>query len=227
VRIFDAHFHIIDPRFPLVPNQGFLPDPFTVADYRDRVGFDGGAVVSASFQAFDQTYLLAALRTLGAGFVGVAQVPASISDQEVLALRDAGVRAFRLNLHRGASLDCDLAWRLWELAGWHVEVYADAATLPTLDVPRLVLDHLGLGPAVLPFVERGAYVKASRFGALSFDVPSVMRSIAAVNPAALLFGSDLPGTRAPRPFEDHDLDLVLQCAGERALWDNAAALYLS
>jgi hypothetical protein len=37
VPIFDAHFHVIDPRFPLVPNQGFLPDPFTVADYRARL----------------------------------------------------------------------------------------------------------------------------------------------------------------------------------------------
>jgi predicted TIM-barrel fold metal-dependent hydrolase len=227
VRIFDAHFHIIDPRFPLVPNQGYLPSPFTVADYRARVGFDGGAVVSGSFQAFDQTYLVDALRALGDGFVGVAQVPDDISDEEVLELRDAGVRAFRLNLHRGASLDVDLAWRLWELAGWHVEIYADARTLPVLDVPRLVIDHLGLGPAVLPFVERGAFVKASRFGALSFDVPGLLRAIAAVNPAALLFGSDLPGTRAPRSFEERDLELVLECAGERALWDNAAALYLS
>jgi hypothetical protein len=32
VPIFDAHFHIIDPRFPLVANQRFLPEPFTVSD---------------------------------------------------------------------------------------------------------------------------------------------------------------------------------------------------
>jgi predicted TIM-barrel fold metal-dependent hydrolase len=226
VRIFDAHFHVIDPRFPLVPNQGYLPDPFTVADYRARFGSDGGAVVSGSFQAFDQTYLIDALSALGPGFVGVAQVPDDIADEEVLALRDAGVRAFRLNLHRGASLDPDLAWRLWELAGWHLEVYADAAALPVLDVPRLVLDHLGLSGDVLPFVERGAFVKASRFGALDFDYAAVMRSVASVNPAAVLFGSDLPGTRAPRSFEERDLELVLDCAGERALWENAAALYM-
>ena len=28
--IFDAHFHVIDPRFPLQPNQGFVPEPFPV-----------------------------------------------------------------------------------------------------------------------------------------------------------------------------------------------------
>ena len=27
--LFDAHFHIIDQRFPLVPNNGYVPEPFT------------------------------------------------------------------------------------------------------------------------------------------------------------------------------------------------------
>ena len=87
MRIFDAHFHVIDPRFPLVPNQGYLPEPFTVHDYRARVHAHGGAVVSGSFQAYDQTYLLDALERLGPDFVGVAQVPPDASDEEVLRLR--------------------------------------------------------------------------------------------------------------------------------------------
>lgn len=54
--LFDAHLHVIDPRFPLVANQGYLPPAFTVDDYRDRTAHlevVGGAVVSGSFQAFD------------------------------------------------------------------------------------------------------------------------------------------------------------------------------
>ena len=72
-RIFDAHLHIIDPRFPLVPNKDYLPDPFTVEDYLRRteaLNVAGGAVVSGSFQAFDQSYLLDALDRLGPSFVG-------------------------------------------------------------------------------------------------------------------------------------------------------------
>lgn len=34
--IFDAHLHVIDPRFPLVPNGGYLPEPFTAEDYLER-----------------------------------------------------------------------------------------------------------------------------------------------------------------------------------------------
>ena len=55
--LFDAHFHVVDPRFPLVPNRGYLPERYTVSDYRERMeDYDlrGGAVVSGSFQAFDQ-----------------------------------------------------------------------------------------------------------------------------------------------------------------------------
>nr|WP_306292490.1 hypothetical protein [Solemya velum gill symbiont] len=56
-QIFDAHLHIIDPRFPLIENRGFVPEPFSVADYRQRVSdlpVVGGTVVSGSFQGFDQ-----------------------------------------------------------------------------------------------------------------------------------------------------------------------------
>jgi predicted TIM-barrel fold metal-dependent hydrolase len=77
-RVFDGHLHIIDPRFPLVPNRGYLPEPFTVEDYLDRTStldLVGGAVVSGSFQGFDQSYLLDALDRLGPSFVGVTSCP--------------------------------------------------------------------------------------------------------------------------------------------------------
>jgi len=225
MRVFDAHFHVIDPRFPLVPNQGYLPPAFTVDDYRQRFQAHGGAVVSGSFQAYDQTYLIDALQRLGPTFVGVANIPPEITDEEVRELHAHGVRAFRLNLHRGGSLDGveEQAHRLHELVGWHLEVYADVAQLPPLDVPVLVIDHLGLtgGKALRAHVERGAYVKATRFGALQLDIE---RTLDELDAAKVLFGTDLPGTRAPRPFAPQDLELVARYDG--ALYDNAAALYL-
>ncbi|TQF76776.1 2-pyrone-4,6-dicarboxylate hydrolase, partial [Elioraea sp. Yellowstone] len=61
--MFDAHLHIFDPAHPLTANQGFVPAPFTVAEYRARVaplGVVGGAVVAASPQGADPAPLLAA-----------------------------------------------------------------------------------------------------------------------------------------------------------------------
>ena len=68
-KIFDSHLHIIDKQFPLLANNGYLPDEFTVEQYLQSTSdyqLQGGAIVSGSFQAFDQSYLVNALRRLGA-----------------------------------------------------------------------------------------------------------------------------------------------------------------
>lgn len=67
MRIFDAHFHIIDFDFPNQENQGYTPPSYVVIDYRRETadfGILGGAIVSESFQGFDQGYLLKALDEL-------------------------------------------------------------------------------------------------------------------------------------------------------------------
>lgn len=244
--IFDAHFHIIDPRFPLVPNSGYLPEPFTAADYLNRVTdlhVTGGAVVSGSFQAFDQDYLKDALAHLGSSFVGVTQIPAEITDADILDLDRVGVRAVRFNLYRGGSAslaDADrLARRVFEIAGWHSEFYLDAADLAGLEpvlaaLPRISIDHLGMSDdgtgALLRLVESGAVVKATGFGRMAVvDPESLMRSIIAANPAGLVFGSDLPSTRAQTPFQDSDIKRVADAVGpehvEAVLSGNARRLY--
>ena len=243
MRVFDAHLHIVDPRFPLT--GGYRPLPFTVEDYLARVaslGVCGGAVVSGSFQGFDQAYLVDALERLGPRFVGVTQLPASVPRAEIERLHHAGVRGVRVNLRRGGSEGAerleDLARHVHAVAGWHVELYVDGRALPALEtrlarLPRLSIDHLGMHadglPALLRLVERGARVKASGFGRVELDVPATLRAIARVDPSALLFGSDLPSTRAPRPFDPADVDVLVDALGAelaaRALYDNAVAWY--
>lgn len=243
--VFDSHFHIIDKRFPLVANSGYLPDDYSCADYLERMrGYNlvGGAVVSGSFQAFDQSYLVDALLTLGPMFVGVTQLPHTVSDQELLDLNDAGVRALRFNLKRGGSeevahLDA-LARRVHEVVGWHVELYVDSAELAGLSgaltaLPAVSIDHLGLSGAgfttLLRLVGKGVRVKATGFGRVNFDVKTALREIYAANPDALMFGSDLPSTRAPRPYRDEDAALVVEALGDagakKVLCSNACAFY--
>lgn len=244
-RLFDAHVHIIDPRFPLVANQGFLPEPFACEDYLRRMGgyrLEGGAIVSGSFQAFDQAYLLEALRRLGPGFAGVTQLPATASDEEILGLHRAGVRAVRFNLKRGGSEDLAqlerMAHRVHDLAGWHVELYVDGRELPALfdriaALPRVSVDHLGLAreglEPLLRLVARGVRVKATGFGRLDFEAGEAVRRIFALNPEALMFGTDLPSTRAPRPYRDEDFERVLDVLGAdgaaQVCFDNAFLWY--
>lgn len=244
-KVFDSHLHIIDGRFPLTPNQGYLPENFTCADYLEQtrnLNIVGGAIVSGSFQAFDQTYLVAALEELGPTYVGVAQLPASVPEKEILRLDAAGVRAVRFNLRRGGSegvqhLDV-LARRVYDIAGWHVELYVDSPHLTELycilvALPSVSIDHLGLSRAgldtLLKLVEHGVRVKATGFGRVDFEVVPAMKAIVSVNPDALMFGTDLPSTRAPRPFRETDLRLITETLDEdmahKVLYGNAVAFY--
>jgi len=243
--VFDSHFHIIDHRFPLVPNNGFMPEGFTCEDYLKRtrnLPLAGGAVVSGSFQAFDQDYLIDALHRLGPRFVGVTQLPVSVSDEEIMKLDGLGVRAVRFNIKRSGSESIKhlekMALRVFALVRWHVELYVDSKDLPNLHdillkLPAVVIDHLGLSKSgfssLLPLVEQGIRVKATGFGRVDFDVKDALKSISTANPDALMFGTDLPSIRAPRSYRDGDLNLVLDVLGEKmggkVLYENAVAFY--
>lgn len=244
-KLFDSHFHVIDKRFPLVANQGYLPGNFSATDYLARTkeyDIAGGAIVSGSFQVFDQDYLLSALTQLGPSFVGVTQLPATVVDEELISLNRAGVRAIRFNLKRGGSEGVKnleyFAKRVYETVGWHTELYVDAKDLPELHstlikLPSVCIDHLGLSKAgfhnLLPLVEKGVFVKATGFSRVDFEVKSAIREIVAINPAALVFGTDLPSTRAPQPYSDNDYFLVIEALGEemaqKVFYENAVNLY--
>lgn len=245
MKVFDAHFHIIDPRFPLVPNRGYLPDRYTCEDYLERTeeyDLRGGAVVSGSFQAFDQDYLVDALSRLGRSFAGVTQLPATVTDEELVELDQAGVRAIRFNLKRGGSESIEhldsMARRVHDLVNWHVELYADAAEIEELfstlvSLPVVAIDHLGLSaagfPLTLKLAEHGVHIKASGFGRVDLDVAQALRDLDAANPKCLMFGTDLPSTRAARPYADSDFRLVIDTLGDdaaaRVLHDNAVSFY--
>jgi predicted TIM-barrel fold metal-dependent hydrolase len=183
-----------------------------------------------------------ALERLGRNFIGVTQLPASVSDEELEELHLFGVRAVRFNVKRGGSEDLghldSMARRIHELHGWHVELYIDARELaPLLDtlvaLPAVAIDHLGLSREglahLLWLAERGVRIKASGFGRVDFDVREALRNLFAANPDSLMFGTDLPSTRAGRPYSDRDFQLVVDTLGEtaarRVLHDNAAAFY--
>lgn len=245
LKIFDAHLHIIDPGFPLVENQGFLPEPFTCRDYlkrTEKLNIIGGAVVSGSFQAFDQTYLIDALKKLGQSFVGITQLPYTTPDEEILHLNRLGVRGVRFNIRRGGSETIahleSFAQRIYDLAGWRTELYIDSGSLPEIAgllarLPAVSIDHLGLSKSgfktLLSLAEKGVRVKATGFGRVTLNVEQALHSITSANPDALMFGTDLPSTRAKRPFEAADIDIVRHtledALAEKVLYRNALEWY--
>jgi predicted TIM-barrel fold metal-dependent hydrolase len=185
---------------------------------------------------------LSALERLGPRFVGVTQLPASVPDAEIIRLNEKGVRAVRFNLKRGGSESVEhlesFARRVFDLVGWHVELYVDARDLHELQgtllrLPAVSIDHLGLSkegfPILLRLAGKGIRVKATGFGRVDFPVRQALKAIYAANPQALMFGTDLPSTRAPRPFETNDISILVDALGDKgaelALWTNAANFY--
>ncbi|WP_068984443.1 MULTISPECIES: amidohydrolase family protein [Lysinibacillus] len=245
MKIFDAHFHIIDFDFPITENQGYVPPSYVVEDYQKDTAtytIGGGAIVSGSFQGFDQGYLVNALEKMGSAFCGVTQLPFSVTDDEIIDLHKKGVRALRFNVKRGGSEDLSkldyFARRVHDLAGWHSELYIDAKDLPDIaptieKLPAISIDHLGLSeeglPHLLKLVEKGVRVKATGFGRVELDVKNALKSIYATNPEVLMFGTDLPSTRAKRPFAYEDVELIQELfdamAAEKILYQNAMNFY--
>lgn len=245
MRIFDAHFHIIDFDYPIIENQGYLPPHYVVEDYqKETAGLNvlGGAIVSGSFQGFDQEYLLNALKQLGTTFCGVTQLPFAVTDEEIITLHEKGVKALRFNIKRGGSEDLSkldyFARRVYDLVGWHSELYIDAEELPEIastieKLPSVSIDHLGLSeeglPHLLKLIDKGIHVKATGFGRVELNVEKTLKSIYMTNPDALMFGTDLPSTRAKRPFEYADIELIQHLFDEQAtdkiLYTNALNWY--
>ncbi len=245
MEIFDSHLHIIDFEFPIMENQGYIPPSFTVKDYQnktDKLNILGGAIVSGSFQGFDQNYLLKALKLMGPAFCGVTQLPFAVTDDVIIDLHNNGVRALRFNIKRGGSEDISkldfFARRVFDLVGWHSELYIDAKELPEISstlekLPAISIDHLGLSeeglPHLLKLVDKGVHIKATGFGRVELDVKNALQMIYETNPNALMFGTDLPSTRAKRPFEYADIEIIQQLfdeqATEKILYTNALRWY--
>lgn len=160
----DAHAHVFGPyaRFPLSDERSYTP-PENGAEqfvaHLDRLGLSRGVLITASSQGDDNRNALAALRAWPDRLRAVAVVRAAVSESELDALAEAGVRGARFNLYRregravyrnGAGLEDfqALAPRL-KARGWHAQIWIHApdipALAPTLLAPGidLVVDHMG------------------------------------------------------------------------------------
>lgn len=245
MKIFDSHFHIIDYGFPVIGNNGYMPPEFKINDYAEQLSeFEliGGAIVSGSFQGFDQNYLKDSLSRLGKNYFGVANIPFDIEEHELKELQKNNIVAVRFNLKRGGSETIEnleyLSNKLYNEYGWHTELYVDSKDLGEIEkvlkkIKHFSIDHLGLSKSGLKelykWVGKGIKVKATGFGRIDFEPIEVMKKIVEINPESLMFGTDLPSTRAKIPFSIIDVKKIEQNFDyndqERIFYKNALSWY--
>ena len=159
----DAHCHVFGPgaEFPYAPERKYTPcDASKTQLYalRDHLGFARNVVVQATCHGADNRAMVDALVHSGGRARGVATVKRSISDAELQALHQAGVRGVRFNFVK-RLVDFTPKDELMEIAariqqlGWHVVIYFEAVDLPELwdfftavsdDLATtIVVDHMG------------------------------------------------------------------------------------
>jgi len=155
----DAHCHVFGPaeRFPYAADRSYTPPdaPFeSLAALHDHLGLARGVIVQASCHGTDNTAMLHAIARGNGRYRGVAIVDATVTDDHLKALDEAGVRGVRFNFvaHLGGAPDLEVFHRVLrriEALGWHVVLHLDAQDIVKyadligqIRVP-FVIDHMG------------------------------------------------------------------------------------
>ncbi len=238
----DCHVHVFESRYPLSPARGYTPPDSTLADLlhmHSQLGIERAVFTQPSVYGTDNSAILDAMAGIPGRARAVVAVDMSITDDELAALDDSGVRGVRLNLDNvgGMPVEMDdvplLAKRVGAL-GWHVEFLFAGADLPelaglfrSLPVP-VSIGHFGYMPAaegtdtpafrvLLDLLREGnTWVKLSAPNRLGVgdlppwdEVVPLAHAFVEANPDRLLWASDWPH---PNKFGDqpNDADLLEQ-----------------
>jgi 2-pyrone-4,6-dicarboxylate lactonase len=155
----DAHCHVFGPmaQFPFSARAKYLPQdagPDMLFALRDHLGLSRNVIVQASCHGTDNRATLNAIALSGGRARGVAVVDPGITQAELRALHDGGIRGVRFNFLKRLVDDApkdkflDIARRIVELR-WHVVIYFEAdilqemrAFIDAIPVP-VVIDHMG------------------------------------------------------------------------------------
>ena len=155
----DAHCHVFGPagEFPFAPERKYTPcdaGKDKLWTLRDHLGLHRNVIVQATCHGADNRALVDALADSRGKARGVATGRASVTDEELKLLDNAGVRGVRFNFVKRLvdALPFDDLQRIAERIaplGWHIVIYFEAADLSeyyeffTALPTTVVVDHMG------------------------------------------------------------------------------------
>jgi 2-pyrone-4,6-dicarboxylate lactonase len=155
----DAHCHVFGPGkvFPYAPERKYTPcdaPKEKLWELRDHLGLERNVIVQATCHGADNRALVDAVRHSGGRARGVASVRRDVTDEELQALHDAGVRGVRFSFVK-RLVDVLPHDTLEEIGariqpfGLHLVIYFESQDLPELydflaSLPgTIVFDHMG------------------------------------------------------------------------------------
>ncbi len=242
----DCHVHLFGPadKYPYAPEAGYHAHDATPDDLialQDRLGLTRAVLIQPTALGRDNSRLLDALAAFPDRFRGVVVPPDDVTDADLDAMHDLGVRGVRFAMigkyAGGQALDGKLVARIAE-RGWHAQIWCEGEKLTELR-PRLealpcdvVFDHMGHLPArsgvanpafasLLDMLDNGrTWVKISgpmRFSAQDrmpySDTDAFARALIARRPDRCVWGSDWPHIAYNHGQMPNDADLLDQLLG--------------
>jgi predicted TIM-barrel fold metal-dependent hydrolase len=222
----DAHCHVFGPAdvFPYAPDRSYTPPDAPAARLRELhgiLGVDRAVIVQASCHGTDNRSTLDAIARSNGAYRGIAIVDGSVTEAELRALDEGGIRGVRFNFvrHLGGTPDLEVFDRVLDRIaplGWHVVLHLDAEDIlehaeriRRIRMP-FVIDHMGrvrakLGLDQAPFRQllelmRNplAWVKicgaerVSSAGAPFHDAVPFAQRLLETAPDRVLWGTDWP-----------------------------------
>ena len=226
----DAHCHVFGPgaEFPFAPERKYTPcdaSKHQLYALRDHLGFAKNVVVQATCHGADNRAMVDALLNSGGKARGVATVKRSVTDGELQAMHDAGVRGVRFYFvkrlvdftPKDVLLEIATRIKAW---GWHVVIYFEAVDVPELwdfftALPTtVVVDHMGR-PNVNQAVDGPEFALFMKFMQQHANVWSKVtcpERLSLAGPAAL--NGQRNAYRDVVPFARH----VVETFPDRVLW---------
>ena len=110
----DTHAHVIGapPAHPFVAARSYTPPEAPLSRYLamlDGTGMAYGCLVQVSVHGADNGAMVEALRAEPKRLRGVAVTPPDTKERDLVALKDAGVVALRLNVLYGGGIGFEFA----------------------------------------------------------------------------------------------------------------------
>ncbi|HVE05997.1 MAG TPA: amidohydrolase family protein [Paraburkholderia sp.] len=160
--VCDSHMHVYDARFVRAGAPGKFVAHASADDYRERfqqrIGTRRTVIVTPRLYDVDNSVTLDAIARLGREHTrGVGVLRPDVTDAQLQALHDGGIRGIRFTLYTPEQAVVDfsmiepLSRRIDEL-GWHVQLHWTAAQIVEHEAllerlpSRIVFDHLGRLP---------------------------------------------------------------------------------
>jgi 2-pyrone-4,6-dicarboxylate lactonase len=220
----DTHVHVFEPGYPLSPGRGYNPPYSTLEDLKHlhaTLGIARVVFTQPSVYGTDNSAILDAMAALNAETPNrarsVVALDMNVTDAELAALDESGVRGVRLNTDNKGGMPVQMD-EIPELAarisafGWHLEFLFPGKDIVEL-MPVFTALEVPMSIAHFAYQPASAGVRAAGFQAL-IELVRRGNTWIKISGANRVSATDLPPYNDVKPMAQ----ALIEAAPQRIMW---------